>query len=238
MRIPIHVTDFAIKGRLLVGFRLARRPPGVSGVDVSFDAAPDVDAAVRPMGAPVSDLPGVHEFIKAKIASVFASNYVEPRRYYHDVEGPWLRSAGAGAGTSVGDRGALIVDVAGARRLRPVDVDGQRKTTANAYVELTYAGVTRTTATRLKTLNPDWNVRSRVPPVRRRGRGRGTTRTRRRKREAASRGRIRIAAGSSSERRRSRRRGRKTKRPPLLPEKGSGSGSGSVGGPDRRFACG
>ena len=183
VRIPIHVTDFAIKGRLLVGFRLARRPPGVSGVDVSFDAAPDVDVAVRPMGAPVSDLPGVHEFIKAKIASVFASNYVEPRRYYHDVEGPWLRSAGAGAGTSVGTGGALIVDVAGARRLRPVDVDGQRKTTANAYVELTYAGVTRTTATRLKTLNPDWNVRVAFPlcddedaDEGRRGRGGGSAR--------------------------------------------------------------
>ena len=185
VRIPIHVTDFAISGRLLVGFRLARRPPGVSG---RIGRLARRGARRRPCrgatdGAPVSDLPGVHEFIKAKIASVFASNYVEPRRYYHDVEGPWLRSAGAGARTQPGPSGRSSSDVAGARRLRPVDVDGQRKTSANAYVELTYAGVTRTTATRLKTLNPDWNVRVAFPPCDdedadegRRGRGGGGAR--------------------------------------------------------------
>ena len=42
--VPIHITDFSIKGRMLVGFRLVQRTPGVSGrtwLLVPFPAHPD-----------------------------------------------------------------------------------------------------------------------------------------------------------------------------------------------------
>ena len=35
--VPVSVTDLSITGRLLVGFRLANRSPGVSGVEVVSD---------------------------------------------------------------------------------------------------------------------------------------------------------------------------------------------------------
>ena len=155
--VPIHVTDFAISGRLLVGFRLTQRIPGVSGVDVSFENQPEVTVSIRPMGLPVNDLPGVHEFLRSRIAAVFAASYVEPRRYYQDVERAYLSAT---RGADAGPSGSLIVDVAGAARLPATNKDSR---TSNPYLEVTYAGVTRYTATRLNTLNPDWSVRLAFP---------------------------------------------------------------------------
>ena len=48
--VPVHITDFSIAGRLLVGFRLVQRTPGVSGVDISFEEKPTVNVSIRPMG--------------------------------------------------------------------------------------------------------------------------------------------------------------------------------------------
>ena len=155
--VPIHVTDFAISGRLLVGFRLTQRIPGVSGVDVSFENQPEVTVSIRPMGLPVNDLPGVHEFLRSRIAAVFAASYVEPRRYYQDVERMYLSAT---RGANAGPSGSLIVDVAGATRLPATNKESR---TSNPYLEVTYAGVTRYTATRLNTLNPDWSVRLAFP---------------------------------------------------------------------------
>ena len=82
-------------------FRLTQRIPGVSGVDVSFENQPEVTVSIRPMGLPVNDLPGVHEFLRSRIAAVFAASYVEPRRYYQDVERMYLSATrGANAGPS------------------------------------------------------------------------------------------------------------------------------------------
>jgi Ca2+-dependent lipid-binding protein len=74
--IPVHVTDFSIAGRLLVGFRLVQRTPGVSGVDVSFEEKPQVNVSIRPLGLPINDLPGIHEFVMRKIGNMFAAKYV------------------------------------------------------------------------------------------------------------------------------------------------------------------
>jgi hypothetical protein len=154
MTVPVHITDFSISGRLIVGFRLVQRAPGVSGVDVSFEKAPDLDVSIRPAGLPVNDLPGVHEYVMRKIGSMFAAKYVEPRRFFKDLETMYL--AGGVGGEGVGPGGALVVDVAGATRLPATNRETR---TSNPYLELMYAGITRRTATRLNTISPDWSHR-------------------------------------------------------------------------------
>ena len=156
MSVPVSVTDLSITGRLLVGFRLANRSPGVSGVDVSFDNKPEIHVAIKPAGFAVSDLPGVHEWVSAKIAEVFATSYVEPKRYTYDFENAYLRSLDGAIAAVSGPGGALVVDVAGAQRLPATNKESR---TSNPYCELTYGGVTRRTATRINTTAPEWNVR-------------------------------------------------------------------------------
>jgi len=156
MSVPVSVTDLSITGRLLVGFRLANRSPGVSGVDVSFETKPEIHVAIKPAGFAVSDLPGVHEWVTNKIATVFATSYVEPKRYTYDFENAYLRSMDGGIAAASGPGGALVVDVAGAVRLPATNKESR---TSNPYCELTYGGITRRTATRLNTTSPEWNVR-------------------------------------------------------------------------------
>lgn len=159
MRVPIHVTDLSVAGRLLIGLRLSNRAPGVSGVDVSFDGKPDVSVSVRPAGVPLNDIPYVREFVEQKIGETFAASYVEPRRYYQDVEGLFLKELGPGVDAEdAGPGGALVVDVRNAERL-PARTHEKTKTNACPYVELTYGGVTRRTPTRLNTTDPDWSTR-------------------------------------------------------------------------------
>ena len=157
-RVPIHVTDLSVAGRLLLGLRLSNRAPGVSGVDVSFDGKPDVSVSVRPAGVPLNDIPYVREFVEQKIGETFAASYVEPRRYFQDVEGLFLKELGPGVDAQdAGPGGALVVDVRNAERL-PARTHEKTKT-ACPYVELTYGGVTRRTPTRLNTTDPDWSAR-------------------------------------------------------------------------------
>ena len=156
MSVPVSVTDLSITGRLLVGFRLANRLPGVSGVDISFDNKPEIHVAIKPAGFAVSDLPGVHEWVSGKIAEVFATSYVEPKRYTYDFENAYLRSLDGSIAAASGPGGALVVDVAGAQRLPATNKEPR---TSNPYCELTYGGVTRRTATRINTTSPEWNVR-------------------------------------------------------------------------------
>ena len=88
----------------------------MSGVDVSFDGKPDVSVSVRPAGVPVNDIPGVRAFVEQKIGEVFAASYVEPKRYYHDVESLFLSKnlkgiPGSIDASAIGPNGALVVDV-------------------------------------------------------------------------------------------------------------------------------
>ena len=96
-------------------------------MDVSFENQPEVTVSIRPMGLPVNDLPGVHEFLRSRIAAVFAASYVEPRRYYQDVERAYLSAT---RGADAGPSGSLIVDVAGAARLPATNKDSR---TSNPY---------------------------------------------------------------------------------------------------------
>ena len=159
-RVPIHVTDLSISGRLLLGARLSERAPGVSGLDISFDGKPDVSVSVRPMGVPLDDIPGVGEFVEQKIGEVFAASYVEPKRYYQDVERLFLGSPMGGisevSAGAFGPGGALVVDARSAERLLATNA---RAKTACPYLEVTYGGVTKRTPTRMNATDPDWRTR-------------------------------------------------------------------------------
>ena len=167
VRVPIHVTDLSFAGRLLLGVRLSARAPGVSGLDVSFDGKPDVSVSVRPAGVPVNDIPGVRAFVEQKIGEVFAASYVEPKRYYHDVESLFLTKnlkgiPGSIDASAIGPNGALVVDVRNAERLPATSATTKASC---PYLEVTYGGVTKRTPTRLNTTDPDWSTRLVFPLV-------------------------------------------------------------------------
>ena len=81
LRVPIHLTDFGLRGRILLGMRLTKRMPGVSGVDISFRGVPKVDVSVRPVGLPVADVPGLYQWIMGKIEEVICKKFLETIAY-------------------------------------------------------------------------------------------------------------------------------------------------------------
>ena len=140
LRVPIHLTDFGLRGRILLGMRLTKRMPGVSGVDISFRGAPKVDVSVRPVGLPVADIPGLYQWIMGKIEEVICKKFLEPRRLYVDVEGKFLQKM-AGA-DFLGPGGTLVC--------RVISVKGMpdEKTSGYPWVEVSFNGIRRKTATR------------------------------------------------------------------------------------------
>ena len=139
----------------------------MSGLDVSFDGKPDVSVSVRPAGVPVNDIPGVRAFVEQKIGEVFAASYVEPKRYYHDVESLFLTKnlkgiPGSIDASAIGPNGALVVDVRNAERLPATSATTKASC---PYLEVTYGGVTKRTPTRLNTTDPDWSTRLVFPLV-------------------------------------------------------------------------
>ena len=140
LRVPIHLTDFGLRGRILLGMRLTKRMPGVSGVDISFRGVPKVDVSVRPVGLPVADVPGLYQWIMGKIEEVICKKFLEPRRLYVDVEGKFLaKMAGA---DFLGPGGTLVC--------RVISVKGMPSENTSGYpwVEVSFNGVRRKTATR------------------------------------------------------------------------------------------
>jgi hypothetical protein len=79
-----------------------------------------------------------------------------------DVEGYFLtRFPISGIdGTGIGTGGSLVVDVDGCERL-PSTHSTQKM--ANPYLELTFGGVTKRTATQINTINPSWKTRLAFP---------------------------------------------------------------------------
>ena len=122
---------------------------------------------MRPAGVPVNDIPGVRAFVEQKIGEVFAASYVEPKRYYHDVESLFLSKnlkgiPGSIDASAIGPNGALVVDVRNAERLPATSATNKA---ACPYLEVTYGGVTKRTPTRLNTTDPDWSTRLVFPLV-------------------------------------------------------------------------
>ena len=140
LTIPIHLTDFGLRGRLLMGMRLTKRVPGVSGVDISFRGAPKVDVSVRPVGLPIADVPGLYEWIMGKIEEIICKKFLEPRRLYVDVEGKFLQKM-AGA-DFLGPGGTLVC------RVMTVKGVPRGKGSGFPWCEISYNGRRKKTSTR------------------------------------------------------------------------------------------
>ena len=141
LKVPIHLTDFGLRGRLLMGMRLTKRLPGVSGVDVSFRGAPKVDVSVRPVGLPIADIPGLYHWIMGKIEEVICKKFLEPRRLFVDVEGKYLSKL-----TDVdflGPGGTLVMRIINVR-----GIPASGKGAGYPWVEVSFNGKRRKTPTR------------------------------------------------------------------------------------------
>ena len=144
--------------------RLVDRAPGVGGVEVSFVGRPNVSVQVAPCGIALGDVPGVHEFIRGKIADALKEKYVEPRRFYKDVERAFLESGrDAAIASATGAGGALVVDVVSARGLAAPGGGSGSGGGCSPYVEVTFGGATRRTPTRANTTSPEFNHRVAFP---------------------------------------------------------------------------
>ena len=144
--------------------RLVDRAPGVGGVEVSFVGRPNVSLQVAPCGIALGDVPGVHEFIRGKIADALKEKYVEPRRFYKDVERAFLESGrDAAIASAAGAGAALVVDVVSARGLAAPGGGSGSGGGCSPYVEVTFGGATRRTPTRANTTSPEFNHRVAFP---------------------------------------------------------------------------
>ncbi len=60
----VAVTHLNIAGRVLIGFHLFSRAPGIKGVDVSFIHPPEIDVKFSPFGMTVTEIPGILNALK------------------------------------------------------------------------------------------------------------------------------------------------------------------------------
>ena len=66
VELVMDVTGMRLDGTLLMGMRFAPRPPGVMGGEMSFAEEPNFDFELRPFGVPISDFPGISEWLQAR----------------------------------------------------------------------------------------------------------------------------------------------------------------------------
>ena len=72
----VAVTHLNIAGRVLMGFHLFSRAPGIKGVDVSFIHPPEIDVKFSPFGMTVTEIPGILNALKVHL--LFAIQVVLP----------------------------------------------------------------------------------------------------------------------------------------------------------------
>ena len=60
----VAVTHLNLAGRMLIGFHLFSRAPGVKGVDISFIHPPEIDVKFSPFGMTVTEIPGILNALK------------------------------------------------------------------------------------------------------------------------------------------------------------------------------
>lgn len=60
----VAVTHLNVAGRMLIGFHLFSRAPGIKGVDVSFLHPPEIDVKFSPFGMTVTEIPGILNALK------------------------------------------------------------------------------------------------------------------------------------------------------------------------------
>ena len=152
LNVPVHITNLSIHGKLIMGMRLVSREPGVSGVDVSFRDTPTVDVSVSPMGLPVSDIPGLHDWVISFIQSAIQKDFVEPRRMYVDVEHTYMKIAKKAQLEN--SNGILVVRV-----MKCTNLVNRNISFGYPYASISYRGRKARTATRPWSKRIEWGSR-------------------------------------------------------------------------------
>ncbi|KAL3130535.1 hypothetical protein ABBQ38_008347 [Trebouxia sp. C0009 RCD-2024] len=150
----VAVTHLNVAGRMLIGFHLFSRAPGIKGVDVSFLHPPEIDVKFSPFGMTVTEIPGILNALKDKMQKSMSKDMVEPKRKYIDVESTWKKHL---LNKAAGPGGLLIVTMVQARDLRYRGMTMSNMKQIDAYCELRYGTqVFRTPCVR-GSGNPAWN---------------------------------------------------------------------------------
>ncbi|KAK3283248.1 hypothetical protein CYMTET_9048 [Cymbomonas tetramitiformis] len=152
----MEAENVAVSGRLLLGFHLIDRPPGVAGVDVSFVERPRMDIEFKPLGLPLSQVPGVAQWLNEIVSSQVDKMFVEPKRDYVDTESIYSKYL---AQTKGGAEGVLVVMLDSCRNLdRMADADR-----CNPYCEVRFGGNVLRTKIARSTVDPDFKSHFNFP---------------------------------------------------------------------------
>ena len=152
LNVPVHITNLSIHGKIIMGMRLVSREPGVSGVDVSFRDTPTVDVSVSPMGLPVSDIPGLHEWVISFIQNAIQKDFVEPRRLYVDVEHTYMKIAKKAQLEN--SNGIVVIRV-----MKCTNLVNRNISFGYPYASISYRGQKSRTATRPWSKRIEWGSR-------------------------------------------------------------------------------
>ncbi len=152
LNVPVHITNLSIHGKITMGMRLVSREPGVSGVDVSFRDTPTVDVSVSPMGLPVSDIPGLHDWVISFIQNAIQKDFVEPRRLYVDVEHTYMKIAKKAQLEN--SNGIVVIRV-----MKCTNLVNRNISFGYPYASISYRGQKSRTATRPWSKRIEWGSR-------------------------------------------------------------------------------
>ena len=152
LNVPVHITNLSVHGKIIMGMRLVSREPGVSGVDVSFRDTPTVDVSVSPMGLPVSDIPGLHDWVISFIQNAIQKDFVEPRRLYVDVEHTYMKIAKKAQLEN--SNGIVVIRV-----MKCTNLVNRNISFGYPYASISYRGQKSRTATRPWSKRIEWGSR-------------------------------------------------------------------------------
>ena len=152
LNVPVHITNLSIHGKIIMGMRLVSREPGVSGVDVSFRDTPTVDVSVSPMGLPVSDIPGLHDWVISFIQNAIQKDFVEPRRLYVDVEHTYMKITKKAQLEN--SNGIVVIRV-----MKCTNLVNRNISFGYPYASISYRGQKSRTATRPWSKRIEWGSR-------------------------------------------------------------------------------
>lgn len=139
IRVPVAMRDLRIAGRLLVGFSLAAKAPGVDKVETSFATQPQFDVSVSTVGIPITDVPMIEQFAVGKLQHILATRFVEPARTDADMVRIFCKRT---LTKGLGPGGLLAVVVHSARGLS--SRDGASRT-LSPFASLRFGGAHRRT---------------------------------------------------------------------------------------------
>lgn len=156
IRVPVAMRNLRIAGRLLVGFSLVSKSPGVDKVETSFATQPEFDVSVSTVGIPITDFPMIEQFAIGKLQHILATRFVEPARSDADMVRIFCKRT---LTKTLGPGGLLVVVVCSARSLRGKDGGGGAAgSSLSPYVALRFNGFHRRTHVLIDSVDPQWNA--------------------------------------------------------------------------------